>query len=136
YIGIHQLPIPKEHDLIEVESSFGGIAIYQTKYIRDCMYFGYGKNGLELCEHVPFNLCIRGNGGRIFINPRRALRSILSKMEIVVCLLTIILDLASSDDKDRSGHTIDDVTVIICSCCCHRFFHLPPPEHKYVMHTD
>ncbi|CAF4187475.1 unnamed protein product [Rotaria sp. Silwood2] len=52
YIGIHQLPIPKEHDLIEVESSFGGIAVYQTKYIRDCMYSGYGENGRELCEHA------------------------------------------------------------------------------------
>jgi hypothetical protein len=34
------------------------------------MYVGYGRDGLELCEHVPFNLCVRANGGRIFINPK------------------------------------------------------------------
>ncbi|CAF0741785.1 unnamed protein product [Didymodactylos carnosus] len=68
FISIHQKPIPREHPLIEVDSSFGGFGLYSTKYLHSCKYSGY--EGYELCEHVSFNKCVKKNSGRIFINPR------------------------------------------------------------------
>lgn len=70
YIEIHTKPIPKDHDLIPVQSAFGGFGIYQTRYLSNCTYDSsdggsyYGK-----CEHVSFNECVHRNGGQIFINP-------------------------------------------------------------------
>jgi hypothetical protein len=56
--------------LLEVDSAFGGIAIYKLSSIpSECKYVGKyddGKN--ELCEHVEFNRCIKKNGGNIYIN--------------------------------------------------------------------
>ena len=56
---------------IEVESAFGGIAIYRLKTLPDeCKYKGDYDDGTELCEHVPFHECIKKNGGKIFINTK------------------------------------------------------------------
>ena len=60
--------IEKTPNLIEVKSCFGGTAIYKTKYLKNCSYYG-GTGQKEVCEHVKFNECIRKNGGRIYINP-------------------------------------------------------------------
>ena len=68
YVYVHQTPIPSNHSLIPVNSAFCGAAIYQTKYIHHCRYSGYDSH--EICEHVPFNLCVTRNGGKIFINPK------------------------------------------------------------------
>ena len=63
---------------IEVSSCFGGLAIYNMKYLLDydCKYRGNcipngpcGINGKEECEHVPFNNCIVSNGAIIAIYP-------------------------------------------------------------------
>jgi cephalosporin hydroxylase len=56
--------------LIEVDSAFGGIAIYKLKSIPNhCSYKGkYDEDNSELCEHVPFNNCIKNAGGKNFIN--------------------------------------------------------------------
>lgn len=73
--------IPKDENLIEVKSCFGGLAIYKTKYLKGCKYDGRSKprfrcnyegTGVanEKCEHVSLNECIRNNGGKIFINPK------------------------------------------------------------------
>jgi len=60
--------LPVQKKLIEVESCFGGLAIYKTKYLRNCKYYG-GKDDFETCEHVNFNNDIRNkNNGTIFIN--------------------------------------------------------------------
>ena len=62
--------IPITNEPIEVLSAFGGLAIYKTKYIDDkCKYNGW-INNKETCEHVGFNLCIRNNGAKIYINPK------------------------------------------------------------------
>ena len=61
--------IPKDHGLIEVNSAFGGFAIYQTKYLNNCSYHGQ-EDGFDICEHVPFHRCIKANSGRLFINPK------------------------------------------------------------------
>lgn len=58
-----------ENDLLEVDSAFGGIAIYRTRSIPShCKYVGKYQNGEEKCEHVEFHECIKHNGGSIYIN--------------------------------------------------------------------
>ena len=54
---------------IEVESAFGGFAIYKKVAILSGDYVGLDANGEEICEHVPFHAQLRANGHRIFINP-------------------------------------------------------------------
>jgi hypothetical protein len=54
--------------LLEVDSAFGGIAIYKISSIKNCRYNGVHPDEEEKCEHVDFNECIKENGGKIFIN--------------------------------------------------------------------
>lgn len=75
--GTHNLGIPSDHPLIEVESAFGGAAIYAAQYLSNaCIYDGWLDRGWwlhrEQCEHVSFNRCVRRNAGegKIFINPK------------------------------------------------------------------
>jgi hypothetical protein len=54
---------------IEVDSAFGGIAIYKLKTLpKNCRYRGNYDDGTEQIEHVPFHNCIKNAGGKIFIN--------------------------------------------------------------------
>jgi hypothetical protein len=56
-------------DLVEVDSAFGGIAIYRLSTLpKNCRYQGEYKDGGEKCEHVDFNHCLRDHGNKIFIN--------------------------------------------------------------------
>ena len=58
------------NELNEVDSAFGGTAIYKLSSIPDmCNYNGEYENGEEKCEHVDFNICIKNHGGKIYINP-------------------------------------------------------------------
>lgn len=57
-------------DWIEVDSAFGGFAIFKKNILKNCLYVGTYPDGSPICEHVPFNKQIRNNGGRIFINPQ------------------------------------------------------------------
>ena len=57
-------------ELTEVDSAFGGIAIYKLSSIPNhCEYNGLYPDGEEKCEHVDFHKCIKENGGKIYINP-------------------------------------------------------------------
>jgi len=63
----------KSADLIEVDSAFGGIAIYKLAALQNCEYVGEHLNDeypdhSEHCEHVEFHKCIKKNGGKIYIN--------------------------------------------------------------------
>ena len=62
--------IEPRSEWIEVESAFGGIAIYRKTVLQNVGYVGLTPNGEEFCEHVSLHQQIRQNGGRIFINPR------------------------------------------------------------------
>lgn len=67
--------INENEDLIEVDSCFGGVMIYKTKYLTNSFYYGGGGDeddeDKEVCEHVNLNNFIRKkNNGRIFINPK------------------------------------------------------------------
>ena len=70
YVNIHMKPIPIDFGLIPVRSAFGGFAIYQTKYLNNCIYDGIGHSFKETCEHITFHRCIVENGGKFFINPQ------------------------------------------------------------------
>ncbi len=61
--------IPPHADWIEVDSAFGGLAIYRRDALNDARYVGLSADGTELCEHVAFHADIRARGGRVFINP-------------------------------------------------------------------
>ena len=53
---------------VEVESAFGGLAIYR----RDALLLGNYRgvqDGRSVCEHVPLHAELRARGMRIFINP-------------------------------------------------------------------
>jgi hypothetical protein len=70
YIEVHTKPIPKDYDLIPVQSAFGGFAVYQTRYLENCTYDASDKESPHgRCEHVSFNECVSRNGGKIFVNP-------------------------------------------------------------------
>ena len=70
---LHNINFPINNNLIEVDSAFGGIAIYKIKSIpNDCYYCGYyieNNNMYARCEHVYFNENIKKNGGKLFILP-------------------------------------------------------------------
>jgi hypothetical protein len=55
---------------IEVDSAFGGLAIYRRKVLSGVRYVGLDEAGDEVCEHVSLNSQIRSKGYRIFINPQ------------------------------------------------------------------
>ena len=58
--------IPASSRPINVQSCFGGTAIYKRKYLdlKNCYY-----DGRNTCEHVSFNLGVIRNGGKVYINP-------------------------------------------------------------------
>ncbi|WNC30106.1 hypothetical protein [Thermosynechococcus sp. PKX82] len=64
------LNISKCKDWIEVDSAFGGCAIYKKHILLDVLYCGTNENNEEVCEHVELHRQIKQKGGRIFINPR------------------------------------------------------------------
>lgn len=70
---MNNINFPLNNNLIEVDSAFGGIAIYKIKSIpNNCYYNGtYIKNNniYAKCEHVDFNETLKKNGGRLFILP-------------------------------------------------------------------
>ena len=71
YLAVHSkmLRIHKSHPWINVDSAFGGIAIYRKKYLQNALYKGINEKGEMVCEHVSFNHQVRNNGGELYINP-------------------------------------------------------------------
>lgn len=62
--------IPEDNGWIEVDSAFGGLAIYRKHCFATAEYSGRNEAGEEICEHVPFHGMLRQQGARLFINPR------------------------------------------------------------------
>lgn len=54
---------------IEVDSAFGGLALYRREALLAARYVGVDAAGEQVCEHVPFHAELRRQGFRIFINP-------------------------------------------------------------------
>jgi len=63
------LKIPKDSSWIEVDSAFGGFAIYRSSFLmNEVFYEGKSDSGNMICEHVALNQRIKELGARIFIN--------------------------------------------------------------------
>ena len=43
---------------LEVDSAFGGLAIYPREAVEGLMYVGLDASGNEICEHVQFSMNI------------------------------------------------------------------------------
>ena len=73
YVNIYSkmIKIPMNNNWIQVESAFGGIAIYK----RHCFdfgarYKGIDKLGNEVCEHISFHEELLKRNLKLFINPK------------------------------------------------------------------
>lgn len=64
------IQIREDEDLLEVDSAFGGLAIYPREAVEGLMYVGLDASGNEICEHVQFSMNIGKKGFKIFINPK------------------------------------------------------------------
>jgi hypothetical protein len=62
-----QVQLKSGNHLIEVDSAFGGFAIYKKEAFVVGNYAG-NENGVEICEHVPFHQAIREAGFKIYIS--------------------------------------------------------------------
>lgn len=69
-IRSRMIKIPRKSEWIEVDSAFGGLAIYKSHlFDSDGKYVGITKNNMRVCEHVPFHATLKEEGARIMINP-------------------------------------------------------------------
>lgn len=68
-VNSRMIHIPADSQWIEVDSAFGGFAIYDATVFRFAEYSGVNVDGDETCEHVHFNNLLRKKGGKIYINP-------------------------------------------------------------------
>ena len=64
------ITIPKNIACIEVDSAFGGFAIYKKRMFDECKYVGITETGEEFCEHVHFHRILKEKGAKLFINPQ------------------------------------------------------------------
>lgn len=63
------LRISRQAHWIEVDSAFGGLAIYRRSALQQGRYVGLDALGAECCEHVALHRELRAHGYRIYINP-------------------------------------------------------------------
>jgi hypothetical protein len=64
------LVIPESADWIEVDSAFGGLAIYRRAALQAGNYVGLTDSGEEQCDHPTLHATLRASGLRLFINPK------------------------------------------------------------------
>jgi glycosyltransferase involved in cell wall biosynthesis len=64
------LKIPFDAEWIEVDSAFGGFAVYKKSAFDCCEYIGINDAGEEFCEHTHFHKILKSNGAKLFINPQ------------------------------------------------------------------
>lgn len=63
------IKIPEKFGLLEVDSAYGGFAIYKTSSIKNARYCGvHPDKRHEQVEIVGFNKDLKTNGAKIFIN--------------------------------------------------------------------
>ena len=63
------IKLRKGTDWIEVDSAFGGLAVYRRMILKGVRYVGIEADGKAVCEHVHLHRQIISKGYRIFINP-------------------------------------------------------------------
>jgi hypothetical protein len=62
--------INESQEPINVQSAFGGLAIYNIKSLSNKKYNGLDVNGEQICEHLSLNKEIVNCGGKVKINPK------------------------------------------------------------------
>lgn len=82
---------------IQVQSSFGGLAIYRMKAFLSSEYVGADAEGIEICEHVPFHKGLLDNGFKIYIMP--SLVNLNPKSQVMNILKEYILKVISWSRK-------------------------------------
>ncbi len=72
FAAVHSrmITISEDSNWIEVDSAFGGFAIYRRSVLEEALYVGLRDDGGEICEHVTFHSQLRAQHRRIFINPK------------------------------------------------------------------
>ncbi len=72
FVAVHSrmVDIDERSEWIEVDSAFGGFAIYRREALLGARYIGVNESGEEICEHLSLHQAIKSNGYRIFINPK------------------------------------------------------------------
>ena len=70
FVVSHKKDYSKESAPIEVDSAFGGAAVFKNTLWIKSKYIGIEEDGTEACEHVPMNLKLREMGYRIILNPK------------------------------------------------------------------
>lgn len=68
-VSSKRIKIPETHNPIEVESAFGGLAVYRSEVFFQSRYKTPDSGEGEVCEHVAFHAAMRARGARIIINP-------------------------------------------------------------------
>lgn len=63
------ITIPVEMPWLEVDSAFGGLAIYKRELFASSKYCGLTDSGEEVCEHVFFHKKLVDQGAKLYINP-------------------------------------------------------------------
>jgi len=61
--------IPRTRAPIEVDSAFGGLALYRREALFDMRYEGLDGEGRQICEHVAMHARMRALGHRLYIHP-------------------------------------------------------------------
>ena len=69
-INSRMIRLSPNSNWVEVDSAFGGFALYKTSTLMAANYIGKLSTGEPVCEHVPLHKQIRDSGFRIYINPR------------------------------------------------------------------
>lgn len=69
-VNSRMIRIKPSSEWIEVDSAFGGLALYKRATFIKGVYAGLTPTHQPICEHVPFNLSLRAQGAKIFINPK------------------------------------------------------------------
>ena len=68
-IPARNLEFDKFHQWLEVESAFGGLALYRASIFAKGRYCGK-EHDQEICEHVPFHRSLKHAGAKLYLNPR------------------------------------------------------------------
>jgi len=63
------IKLPRNSPWVEVDSGFGGFAIYQARVFDTCDYALQDDRLKGSSEHVALSMQIRKSGGHIFVNP-------------------------------------------------------------------
>ena len=62
--------LPLKSPWVQVDSAFGGFAIYRAEIFLESDYSPKAQSNFTSCEHVDFHLSAIGMGAKFFINPR------------------------------------------------------------------